>query len=317
MCATRVNICRIESSDSVYEIFKSNILGAGAYSTVYLGRCISKNKKRSDGLVAIKKIDTNKVTINKAKKISAEISVIEQMMNYDHENIVSYYDIVYDDNIIYIVMEYCQNSDLSSLLIGIPMKEIYVKYYFSQVINAMKFINNNEIMHRDIKPKNLLLSNNRKTLKLCDFGLAKNIKGLPRVVTMCGSPLYMAPEIYGNDGYTTSVDVWSLGIILFEMLFGFHPLEKYNDITILTHHIRTMDIVIPNNILNISNECINLLARMLKRNECDRIKLEDLFKHTWITQGCNIDEIENIYEMCIDINSCDVNHKNLYVNYEC
>lgn len=182
-------------------------------------------------------------------------------------------------------MEYCEDGDFSGLLTGKPLKYEYTKYYFGQIVSALKYLNDKNIIHRDIKPKNILVTNNGRTIKLCDFGFARHSDGLKKVMTMCGSPLYMAPEIYQKIGYTVSVDVWALGIVLYEMLFGVHPLKNYNDPKKIADSVTNIDIIIPYNINGIEPECIVVLERMLQRREIDRIQITELFSDNWML-GC-------------------------------
>jgi serine/threonine protein kinase len=312
----KIDIYRISSESTTYEIFKSSVLGIGTYSVVYLGRCISsKNKEkilRIDKLVAIKKINIRKLTQNSSKMLTTEIEITKEMILNKHQNIVECYDVINDLDVTYIIMEFCDGGDLSSLLVGKPFKNLYLKYYFGQIVNAIKFLRENTIIHRDMKPKNILLSNDKKILKLCDFGFAKHNNSLKRVTTVCGSPLYMAPEIYKNESYTESVDVWSLGIILFEMVFGVHPFAKYNDVESLSASIVKNDIHIGKS-NEVSDECLDLLQRMLQKYEYNRINIDDLFVHPWIINECIISENELVtmfsntnihsYLYCLDITS--------------
>jgi serine/threonine protein kinase len=142
-----------------------------------------------------------------------------------------------------------------------------------------------------MKPKNILLSSDKKTIKLCDFGFAKHVDALKRVTTICGSPLYMAPELYKKESYTESVDIWSLGIILFEMVFGLHPFAKYNDVESLSASIIKNDIHIGKS-TEVNENCLNLLSLMLKKHEHERINIDELFDHTWIKNDCNLTEGE-------------------------
>lgn len=296
----KLEIYKINSNYGSYEVFKSNILGSGTYATVYLGRCINSSKIKQeelgkDKLVSIKKINMNRLSNSGTRMILTEKEILEKIMNFNNKNIVKCYDIIDDIDAIYIIMEYCNGGDLSSLLINLPIKDIFIKHYFIQIINAIKFLHEKNIIHRDIKPKNMLLTNNKIILKLCDFGFAKQHDGLKRINTICGSPMYMAPEIYKKDGYTPSVDVWSLGIILYEMVFGKHPLSKYNDIDSISDFLTTQDIIIPE---NDSILCTDLLKKMLNKNENERISLENLFIHPWI-MSCSIITDEKLFDQDI------------------
>lgn len=300
---SKINIYRIESNNAVYEIFNTNILGQSSNSVVYLGRCISSKLDilKNNNLVAIKKIMLN--LTNNTYQLN-EIDIIKEIMNYDHPNIIKCYDVIEHHNIVYIVMEYCRGGDLSQLLKNNYMKEINIKYYFKQIIDGMKFLHEKNIIHRDIKPKNILISDDKKTIKICDFGFAKQYDiNMKRVSTVCGSPLYMAPEIYQKTGYTNSADVWSLGIILYEMIFGKHPFSSCNDINTL------MELKIDyKNIKSelVSNDCIDLLKKMLISSESDRIDINDIYINKWINSASVSSPIlDELFENKNDNDECD------------
>ena len=111
------------------------------------------------------------------------------------------------------------------------MQEIYSVYnldkecktfsLFIQVVNAVNFLNENDLIHRDIKPENILLFDNN-IVKLCDFGWCVGLNGGQRG-TFCGTTEYMSPELVKNQGYGKEIDVWSLGILLYEMIHGYSP----------------------------------------------------------------------------------------------
>lgn len=288
-----------------YEIFLNQQIGVGSYSTVYIGRCIDHNisskyginkTKRLNGtnienVVAIKKIIVKGLSFKHQKMITEEINIMQHIKGNPHINIVTCYDIIDDLDTIYIVMEYCDGGDLSKI-IGKPMKEESVKYYFSQLISGVKYLDEHKIIHRDIKPKNLLLTNNKQILKICDFGLAKNKMGLSRMYTVCGSPLYMAPEMFKDKSYDDTIDIWSIGIVMYEMLYGSNPLSKIKDYHELESFMMNSSeniVIPPKNIKNINNnisdECMNLLRTLLIKESCNRITLGELYVHKWLYEN--------------------------------
>ncbi len=266
---------------NTYEIYLNKIIGKGSYSNIYMGRIIDKKiiseKSLTSDIIAIKKIQTNKM-------INDEIDVMQKIMKISNicNNIIKCIDVIEELNYIYIIMEYCIDGDLSNI-IGEPIKENIVKYYFGQLVNALFYLNKNNIIHRDIKPKNILLKNNRKDLVLCDFGFAR-IKTVRRVKTICGSPLYMAPELLDEKTYTDIVDVWAIGMILYEMIYGKHPYKDCKDIDDLKEFSKKSIMIPPvhNTNINVSNDCIDLMKQLLEKEEKMRITLDKLFNHPWI-----------------------------------
>ena len=286
----KIDIYRIGTGDSVYEVYKSNKIGDGTHSVVYMGRCIGTKKiNRDDKIVAIKKINLLKLTPSNMKMLNSEINIINELFECDHPNVIKYYDIIDDIDTIYIIMEYCENGDLSKQLVGKPLKYGYIKNYFRQIINAIQFIHNKNIIHRDIKPKNILIANNKKTIKICDFGFSKHYDKKKMNMTLCGSPLYMAPEIYKKNGYFESVDIWALGIIFYEMVYGYNPFFECNDISLLSEVIMTEPIVF----LDERQDCINLLKQMLDTNDKTRISIEKLCQHDWMTNNDDNEDLSN------------------------
>jgi serine/threonine-protein kinase ULK/ATG1 len=149
-------------------------------------------------------------------------------------------------------------------------------------------------MHRDLKPENIFfttlsgqeegesMGSERKKVKLGDFGFCKGLKPDENLAkTMLGSPIYMAPEVLKGESYTTKADIWSLGVILFEMLYGYCPFES-RSIASLINTIDTQPVQLPNNI-PVSEKTQNLIKRMLAKDYFRRIGWVELF-------GIRIDE---------------------------
>ena len=115
----------------------------------------------------------------------------------------------------YIVLEYCNNGTFDDFISHKKMSETLAKFYFIQIKDGIEYLNKSGIFHRDLKPENILVhagrgddNDNHFILKICDFGFAKNLDNNILTTTICGSPLYMAPEILKRKSYTNNADIW-------------------------------------------------------------------------------------------------------------
>ena len=254
-----------------YVVFKKRI-GKGGFSNIY--KAFDKKNQR---MVAIKEICLD--TLNKYKEsIKRETKI---MKNLNHPNIVKLYDTIIDDTTdnIYLVLEYFGRGDFSKFLKKRPLKEKYAKKYLKQLASGLKYLLENKIIHRDLKPQNILVTN-LGDIKITDFGFARYFDNDMVIQTICGSPLYMAPEIMKNKKYDLKSDLWSVGIILYEMLVGQAPFRAKN-IFELMRHIEKNDVKIPRD-SNISEDCKDLLLKLLKKNPEERIEWHDFFSHPWL-----------------------------------
>lgn len=275
-------------------------LGRGSFSTVYLGEYTGPTTWALDHKqkVAIKIIKTNNMTPKAKSILEDEVSVMDMIKKNPHPNIVGCYDIINSPYETLLILEYCDSGDLKSILKK-PIKEKFAQFYFCQLANGLKYLSQHNIIHRDIKPRNILLTDNRKILKIADFGFATNFKNQSLHETICGSPLYMAPEIMNNNMYNNQTDLWSIGMILYEMLFGTHPYNECHTFPELKDTITNTDIEIPPvNTKNklISDECINLLKQLLQKNVQNRITWNDFFEDPWVKSYQYISSKNTEYE---------------------
>lgn len=269
-----------------YEYDKNNKLGAGSFSQVYLGFYVGKNSDMIEKgtRVAIKVINTNGMSIKVKRIINDEIEIMHLIKNDPHPNIVGCFDVHETKDGVYIIMEYCDSGNLAHI-IKAPIKEKYIQFYFAQLVNGLKFLYERNIVHRDIKPENILLTNNRRVLKIADFGFAKKSKDNSLYDTVCGSPLYMAPEITGQNYYNKQTDLWSVGMVLYEMLYGSHPFKGCHSRIELQNMINSKNIRIPpSETVNtdVSENCLDLLKSLLQKDVDRRITWEAFFNHNWI-----------------------------------
>ena len=211
-------LCNTTVSEKIgsYLFSRKHLLGSGTFSNVYLGKHISNNHF----LVAIKEIDIGKSNANYLD----EIHIIRQI---SCPNIIKIYDFYYNNSHskLYIILEYCNQGSISKQKKA-NIREIY--NYFQQILQGMKALRSLNIIHRDLKLENILLRNN--TVKISDFGLAKKLGKNPYFISQrCGTPSTMAPEVLLDPSptvkYDYKCDIWALGVILFELVYGLHPFQ--------------------------------------------------------------------------------------------
>ena len=281
-------------------------LGCGSFGRVFL-----VSHKETKELFALKTIEKRKimVTYGKLDIIYDEINIHSKLL---HENIIKVYNIFEDEESINIIMEYAQNGNLYQLIKKEKngFSEAKAFDYFIQMINAVYYLHSNNIIHRDIKPENILISKDNK-LKLCDFGWAKELT-LENRSTFCGTMEYMAPEIVGSENYDYSVDIWSLGILLYELLFGHSPF-KGNSTNNIILNIKSHELNYDENNKKISNSCKDLIQHLLNMNPQKRLKIKDILEHPFIKKHSKkkYDKIQN--QLSKKIN--DVNN-NFFINEE-
>lgn len=193
-------------------VYSTKPIGKGAFSKVYKGFDIE-----TDEIIAIKIIEKFQLKQELIERLKNEVLLV---LNLKNDNIVEYKDFLEDSENFYLVLEYCNGGDLSNLIKKGKIPEIQVKAYMKQLSNAFKYLINKNIVHRDIKPQNLLLSNEQQIIKMTDFNFARELNDNDLSKTFCGTPLYMAPEIILKCDYSTKADLWSLGLVMYEMVYG-------------------------------------------------------------------------------------------------
>lgn len=268
-------------------VYSSHPIGKGGFSIVYKGFNIE-----TDQVVAIKKINIETIPPILLNKIEAEVKLLQSLY---HPNIIKYYELIKSRDSYYIILEYCPGGDLHKKIARIGLSQELIKKYITQLASALKYLKTNCIMHRDIKPHNILLNANDDII-LTDFNFAKEMEEFSLADTLCGSPLYMAPEIIKNSleagqGYTINADLWSIGVLMYEMIYGYNPFNRardIRDINILTNS----PISFPPTLQ--SDDCIDLVKRLLEKDMNKRIDWDDFFSHSFINSVPTLERKETL-----------------------
>ncbi len=176
-------------------------------------------------------------------------------------------------------MEVCGAGDLLTYVRKRrKLKEDIAKHMFKQICEGLRYCHSKNILHRDIKLDNILLTS-EGDIRICDFGVSKLVKPGEIMTEQCGTPAYIAPEVFENKGYEGyASDVWSSGVVLYAMLYGTVPF-KANNMTELQKQITKCLTTFKE---EISAEAISLLKGILEKDPSKRLKISEILKHPWM-----------------------------------
>ncbi|XP_032666992.1 serine/threonine-protein kinase ULK3 isoform X2 [Odontomachus brunneus] len=251
-------------------------IGTGSYATVY--KAFKKGGSRE--VVAIKCVDKGSLSKSAIDNLVTEIKLLNVLK---HEHIVEMRDFFWDEGNIYIVMEYCDGGDLSSFIKKQHrLPENTCRRFLQQLALALRYLRDHNVCHMDLKPQNLLLMRKpRLVLKVGDFGFAQYLTNSEHKFAIRGSPLYMAPEMLLKHKYDARVDLWSVGVIMYECLFGKAPYSSSSFQELAEKIKDCRPIEIPK-AAHVSTMCKNLLMALLKHNPVDRITYDEFFAHDFL-----------------------------------
>lgn len=246
-------------------------IGEGSFGRVYKAR-----RKYTGRIVAIKMINKLGQTKDDLISFRREIDILR---NVDHPNIMRFLDIIETDTDFCLVSELARGDLFTIIDDQQTLPEEVLKTIAAQLVSALSNLHSRRIIHRDLKPQNVLICANN-ALKLCDFGFARALSCTTLVLTSIkGTPLYMAPELVQEQPYDEKVDVWSLGVILYELYFGKPPFYT-NSIYRLIQMIVNETITWPG---QISPDFKEFLMLMLQKDPSRRVPCKDLLNHPFIS----------------------------------
>lgn len=254
-------------------IYSTRPIGKGSFSRVYKGLDTC-----NDSLVAIKVIDKHELKHDILERLHAEIDL---MSTLHHPHILDVLDYLETESQFYMILEYCAGGDLAMLIKRGRVPEETSREYMCQLADALGYLQSKNIIHRDLKPHNILLSSDHTTIKVSDFNFAKEMYATDLASTLCGSPLYMAPEIIKKKDYSSKSDLWSIGIILYELVTGTNPFADAVHVLDLLDKIQTRRIP---SVQYVSEECNALLSQLLQVDPDLRCDWGTFFSNTWLQQ---------------------------------
>eukprot|EP00428_Durinskia_dybowskii_P078564 CAMPEP_0170361836 /NCGR_PEP_ID=MMETSP0117_2-20130122/4014_1 /TAXON_ID=400756 /ORGANISM="Durinskia baltica, Strain CSIRO CS-38" /LENGTH=931 /DNA_ID=CAMNT_0010616219 /DNA_START=249 /DNA_END=3044 /DNA_ORIENTATION=- len=267
--------------NSKYEIVGE--IGKGGFSTVYQCRA------RSTGLsYAVKVVDLRPLRLRERFNPARLRREVDIMKRLHHPNIIQFVDVFEDADHLMMIMEFCPGQELFDVILNRKyFQEEDAKPIFAQVARALFYLHSVNILHRDVKPENVLISNipdpqtGGLVAKLLDFGLSKNAGNGSAAKTFVGTPCYVAPEVeYTSKGlggtYSFPADCWSLGAVLYVMLVARFP-EFEQDMT-------GKVVVKMNPALwgNVSNEAKDLIRGLMNTNPAARLTMSSALMHPWL-----------------------------------
>jgi serine/threonine-protein kinase ULK/ATG1 len=312
-------------------------IGKGSFANVYKGIHIPSKKA-----VAIKAVQMGKLNKKLALNLESEVQILKTIQ---HPHIVQLIDYHKTSSTVFIVMEYCSLGDLSYFFLrrkeiikslpliasmfnrypsvfGNGLHPDLVRHFLQQLASALMFLRERNLIHRDIKPQNLLLCPpslsqqeakeagykglwNLPVLKLADFGFARMLPSASLAETLCGSPLYMAPEILRHERYGAKADLWSVGAVLYQLATGVPPFGANNHIELLSQIERTNDQIKFPSGTTVDPDIKRMIRTLLKKNPTERMSFTEFFNDPLM-----LEEIESEEQ---PLDQTDYN-ENLYIS---
>ncbi|XP_060773985.1 serine/threonine-protein kinase D3-like [Neoarius graeffei] len=285
---------------SVYQIFADEVLGSGQFGIVYGGK---HRKTKRD--VAIKVIDKMRFPTKQESQLRNEVAILQ---NLHHPGIVNLECMFETPERVFVVMEKLHGDMLEMILSSEKSRlpERLTKFLVTQILVALRHLHFKNIVHCDLKPENVLLASAEPfpQVKLCDFGFARIIGEKSFRRSVVGTPAYLAPEVLRSKGYNRSLDMWSVGVIVYVSLSGTFPFNEDEDINDQIQNAAFM--YPPNPWKEISGEAIDLINNLLQVKMRKRFSVDKSLSHPWLQD----------YQTWLDLREFETRRGERYITHE-
>ncbi|XP_040189835.1 serine/threonine-protein kinase D1 isoform X1 [Rana temporaria] len=298
-----VSNCQVQENvdiSSVYQIFPDEVLGSGQFGIVYGG------KHRKTGRdVAIKIIDKLRFPTKQESQLRNEVAILQ---NLHHRGVVNLECMFETPERVFVVMEKLHGDMLEMILSSEKgrLPERITKFLVTQILVALRHLHFKNIVHCDLKPENVLLASADPfpQVKLCDFGFARIIGEKSFRRSVVGTPAYLAPEVLRNRGYNRSLDMWSVGVIIYVSLSGTFPFNEDEDIHDQIQNAAFM--YPPNPWRETSSDAIDLINNLLQVKMRKRYSVDKTLNHTWLQD----------YQTWLDLRELECKIGERYISHE-
>uniref|UniRef100_A0A8C5E2U3 Protein kinase C n=1 Tax=Gouania willdenowi TaxID=441366 RepID=A0A8C5E2U3_GOUWI len=286
--------------DSVYQIFADDVLGSGQFGVVYGGK-----HRKSGRDVAIKVIDKMRFPTKQESQLRNEVAILQKLQ---HPGVVNLESMFETSERVFVVMEKLHGDMLEMILSNQKSRlpERLTKFLVTQILEALKHLHLKDIVHCDLKPENVLLASADPfpQVKLCDFGFARIIGEKSFRRSVVGTPAYLAPEVLRSRGYNRSLDMWSVGVIVYVSLSGTFPFNEDEDVH---EQIQNAAFMYPTNPwTEISDDAKDLINNLLQVKMRKRYSVEKTLSHPWLQD----------YDTWLDLREFETRRGERYITHE-
>jgi len=270
--ALQMVVSRGDPRDKLENFIK---IGEGSTGIV----CIAMDRSGSGAQVAVKRMD-----LRKQQRRELLFNEVVIMRDYHHSNIVEMYDSYLVEDELWVVMEFLEGGALTDIVTHSRMDEEQIATVCKQCLKALAFLHSQGVIHRDIKSDSILLGADG-TIKLSDFGFCAQVSPeLPKRKSLVGTPYWMSPEVISRLPYGPEVDIWSLGIMIMEMVDGEPPFFNEPPLQAM-RRIRDMPPPKLKNSQKVSPRLHGFLDKMLVRDPAQRATAAELLHHPFLNQA--------------------------------